>query len=230
MLDFYYAERQRGRRFPIDVALNDPGIERRLETIDLPARYLAVRRAFEIGLIVASLPIVIPVSLITALCIVIDSPGPAIYWQYRPGKDGRMFRMLKFRSMRVSRSVEMRLTGKDDDRITRFGRFIRMHRIDELPQLWNVIRGEMSLIGPRPEPAALSELFERNIPLYRYRRMIRPGITGWAQVKHGYAADIDATRIKLEDDLYYILNLSFDLDLAIVVRTIRAIARGYGAR
>ena len=230
MLDFYYAERQGNRKFPIEIELNDPRVENRLKAFMLPSRYLRMRRAFEIGLIIASSPLVIPVCLIVALCIMIDSPGPVLYWQYRPGKNGRMFRVFKFRSMRVCARGGAWVTGKNDNRITRVGRFIRIHRIDELPQLWNVLRGEMSLIGPRPEPAALSRLFERNIPLYKYRRLLRPGITGWAQVKNGYAADIDATRINLEDDLYYILNLSLELDLKILARTVRTVVFGYGAR
>src|SRR5690349_11358529 len=126
MLDFYYAERHGYRKFPIEIELNDPRIENRLKAFAEPSRYLSMRRAFEIGIIIALSPVVIPICLIVALCIIIDSPGPAFYWQYRPGRNGRMFRVFKFRSMRMRRRAGAWLTRTNDDRITRVGRFIRV--------------------------------------------------------------------------------------------------------
>ncbi|AFK61424.1 sugar transferase [Advenella kashmirensis WT001] len=118
----------------------------------------------------------------------------------------------------------------DDGRITRVGRVIRMLRIDELPQYINVIRGEMSLIGPRPEQPSFVEQFDELIPFYSYRHVLKPGITGWAQVRSGYAADVDETQIKIEHDFYYIKNASFALDIYIIFLTVKTMLTGYGAR
>ena len=144
--------------------------------------------------------------------------------------------MFKFRTMRVNTpgigadAREAAITRDDDDRVTRVGRFLRQYRIDELPQLFNVIRGEMSWIGPRPEAVPLSLWYEAELPFYRYRHIVRPGITGWAQVKQGHVADVDEVLWKLHYDFYYIKNFSFWLDVLIVARTIRTILSGFGAR
>jgi len=118
----------------------------------------------------------------------------------------------------------------NDMRVTRVGKFIRKTRIDELPQFFNILKGDMSLIGPRPEQRTFVEQFEKEIPFYAYRHVVRPGITGWAQVTQGYAADADETRIKLEHDFYYIKNFSLWLDILIVLKTIRTMLTGFGAR
>jgi len=195
-----------------------------------PERYLRRRRAAELVLIAASAPLTVPLLLLTALAVRIDSPGPVFFFQERVGMDGRRFTMVKFRSMKIGSGDGSLLTGVCDRRVTRLGRFLRAYHLDELPQLWNVLRGEMSLIGPRPEPAALADVFERDIPLYHYRRVVPCGITGWGQVNLGYAADIEGTRTRLSYDLHYVLNLSPWLDLKILYLTIFAVLTRYGAR
>ena len=118
----------------------------------------------------------------------------------------------------------------NDMRVTRVGKFIRKTRIDELPQFFNVLKGDMSLIGPRPEQKVFVDQFEQEIPFYNYRHIVKPGITGWAQVTHGYAGDADETRVKIEHDFYYIKHISFSLDILIVFKTIKTMLTGFGAR
>lgn len=226
MLDFYYAE-----RLPEPIpAAPEHTLEERLKSVELPSSYLGVRRFAELSLIVATLPITLPLIAIIAIGIAIDSRGPILFRQERRGKQGVPFMMLKFRSMYSVDKAGSLLTEHDDPRVTPFGRFIRRHHLDELPQLWNVLIGEMSLIGPRPEPASLSECYDHALPLYPYRRVMVPGLTGLAQVEHGYTAEIDDTRIKLEYDLHYILHLSLRLDLIVLLRTLRVVITGAGAR
>jgi exopolysaccharide biosynthesis polyprenyl glycosylphosphotransferase len=175
--------------------------------------------------------VMLPVMLITALIIKLESGGPVFFTQQRIGKNGNLFTLYKFRSMVASSErAGSQFAQKEDKRITVFGRFIRKFRIDELPQLWNVIRGDMNLIGPRPEQPVFADFFKEEIPFYAYRHRIRPGITGWAQIKDGYAADTDATVRKLEYDLYYIKNLSFSLDLLIIYATMKTVLTGFGSR
>ena len=142
--------------------------------------------------------------------------------------------MFKFRSMREAGDVtdarEAAMTRDDDARVTRIGRHLRRYRIDELPQVINIIKGEMSWIGPRPEAVPLSHWYESELPFYRYRHIVRPGITGWAQVRQGHVADVEDVLWKLQYDFYYIKNFSFWLDILIVARTIRTILSGFGAR
>lgn len=204
-------------------------LEARLIAYRLPQRYLKARRACGLFIMVAVSPVLVAVGAAIALAILLDSGGPVFFTQMRSGRDGRMFRMVKFRTMRRS-ETEDPLTQLNDARVTRIGRFLRAHRLDELPQLWNVLHGEMSMIGPRPESSDLSDLFVRSIPLYRYRRIVRPGITGWAQVTIGYAPDLESMQRTVDQDLYYIMNISPWLDLKIVVRTIRCMVAGSGAR
>jgi lipopolysaccharide/colanic/teichoic acid biosynthesis glycosyltransferase len=169
--------------------------------------------------------------LIIALAIRIDSRGPIIFTQERVGEGGRVFNMHKFRSMTHDAdqtAAQFAMAG--DKRVTRVGAFIRKFRLDELPQFWNILIGDMSLIGPRPEQVGFVEQFERDIPYYSYRHLVRPGITGWAQVNHGYAADHEETRKKLEHDLYYVKHFSFWLDVLIGFKTIGTVTTGYGAR
>lgn len=181
-------------------------------------------------IVLITLPIVIPVCLVTGLLIRLESPGPIIYCQSRVGQGNRLFTIYKFRSMRFDRDASQQFADENDPRITRFGKIIRKLRIDELPQFFNVIKGEMSLIGPRPEQPAFVEQFDRIIPFYSYRHVVKPGITGWAQVRQGYVADADDTRIKIEHDFYYIKNCSLYLDLMVVFLTIRTMITGFGAR
>ena len=192
----------------------------------------ALRRTFDI--VVSALGCLISLLVLPALAALIklDSRGPVFFRQERVGKSGRVFVLLKLRTMRVDAEIE---TGPvwaqvRDTRVTRLGRFLRKTRLDEVPQLINVLRGDMSLVGPRPErPIFVSELQER-IPFYIYRHVVRPGITGWAQVRYQYGASIEHAREKLEYDLYYIKNRSLFLDLLIIVQTIHVVVFGRGAR
>ena len=181
-------------------------------------------------MVIGSLPVVIPVGLIAALLIKLESPGPVIYTQIRIGRGNKPFKIYKFRSMRFDREAIEQFAGEEDPRITRVGRVIRKLRIDELPQFVNILLGDMSLIGPRPEQPSFVAEFDRHIPFYSYRHVVKPGITGWAQVRHGYAADADETRVKIEHDFYYIKNCSLSLDLFIVFLTVKTIFTGFGAR
>lgn len=175
-----------------------------------------------------------PLMLIVAAVIKMGSPGPALFKQKRMGFRGKTFTVYKFRSMRESSvredTIQSDKTADDDDRITAFGRFIRKTRIDELPQILNIIRGDMSWIGPRPETMRLSKWYESEIPFYRYRHIVRPGISGWAQVKQGHVTDVEDIRLKLEYDMYYVKHFSVWLDLLIVVKTILVVFTGKGAR
>ena len=154
-----------------------------------------------------------------------------MFIQNRVGKGNKDFRIYKFRSMsKDSEAAGAQFAQCGDMRVTRVGKVIRKLRIDELPQFFNVLKGDMSLIGPRPEQRTFVDQFEREIPFYMYRHIVRPGISGWAQVVHGYAADTDDTRIKIEHDFYYIKHFSLWLDVLIVFKTIKTILTGFGAR
>lgn len=193
--------------------------------------YLAAKRAFDILLTLVIAPLLLPGCLLVAILIRLDSPGPALFVQHRIGRGNRVFRMYKFRSMRPHSddNPSPQFADQDAHRITRLGAFIRKFRIDELPQFFNVLKGDMSLIGPRPEQPGFVEKFEEEVPYYSYRHIVRPGITGWAQVNHGYAADTETTREKVEHDFYYIKNLSPALDFLVIIRTMKTIATGFGA-
>ncbi len=174
-----------------------------------------------------------PFLLALSLAIRLDSPGPAIFRQRRIGYSGASFTVYKFRSMTVRADADARsgaMTQANDQRVTRIGRFLRTSRIDELPQILNILKGEMSWIGPRPEAEVLSRWYEAEIPFYRYRHIVRPGITGWAQVSQGHVAEVEDVRYKLHYDFYYIKHFSPWLDILIVARTIRTMATGFGAR
>jgi exopolysaccharide biosynthesis polyprenyl glycosylphosphotransferase len=193
--------------------------------------YRYTKRGLELTLSCLIGIVTLPVMLITAVIIKLESDGPVFFTQQRIGKYGKVFTLYKFRSMVAdSERAGSQFAQKDDNRVTTFGRFIRKFRIDELPQLWNVICGDMNLIGPRPEQPDFVDFFKEEIPFYAYRHRVRPGITGWAQIKDGYAADTNATVRKLEYDLYYIKYLSLSLDLLIVYATIKTILTGFGSR
>ncbi|WP_305838902.1 sugar transferase [Photobacterium leiognathi] len=168
---------------------------------------------------------------ITAILIKLENPGPAMFIQERVGQGGKVFRIYKFRSMTVKEAgAEDKFATQEQARVTKVGKIIRKVRIDELPQFFNVLKGDMSLIGPRPEQDSFVKQFEQEIPFYGYRHMVKPGITGWAQVVQGYADDTESTTEKLAFDLYYIKNLSFWLDVNIVFKTIRTMLTGFGAK
>ncbi len=172
-----------------------------------------------------------PLMLVTALAIRLDSAGPVFYRQDRVGRAGKVFRVFKFRSMTLdAETLGAQWAQKRDPRVTRVGKWIRLFRIDELPQIWNVFLGEMSLIGPRPERPQFVKDLETFIPYYSLRHSVRPGISGWAQVNYPYGASIEDSRRKLEYDLFYVKNMSLLLDLKIIFRTVGVVLMGDGAR
>lgn len=183
------------------------------------------------SLSLAGLTLALPVAAVTAAAIKLDSRGPVLYRQLRVGLDGRAYELLKFRSMTVDAEAQGAQWAREKDpRVTRVGRFIRKTRIDEIPQMWNVLRGEMSFIGPRPERPEFVRDLNQEIPFYSLRHSVKPGITGWAQVNYRYGASRADSLEKLQYDLFYIKNLSAVLDLHIIMRTIRVVLFGIGAR
>jgi lipopolysaccharide/colanic/teichoic acid biosynthesis glycosyltransferase/glycosyltransferase involved in cell wall biosynthesis len=197
---------------------NDPGYDR-------------VKRLLDVAALVVLTPLWLPLSLLVAAAVRFDSRGPALFSQQRVGRNGQLFRIWKFRSMvHGLQAPGVHFAQADDPRITRVGHFLRRTRLDELPQLWNVLRGHMSLIGPRPEQAPFVREFATTIPSYPYRHLVRPGLTGWAQVQQGYADSTDSTRLKLSYDLYYVAHYSLALDLLIAAKTVKTICTGFGAR
>jgi sugar transferase (PEP-CTERM system associated) len=183
-------------------------------------------------LAVVLLVVFAPVMVIVALLVKMTSPGPVLYRQVRVGKDDKPFTLSKFRSMRVDAEA---ISGavwatKDDPRVTPLGKWLRKLRLDELPQLFNVLRGEMSIVGPRPERPEFTRTLEERIPFYRQRTCVKPGVTGWAQINHKYGDTLEDTIKKLEYDLYYIKHLSFSLDLYIALATIKTVLLGRGAQ
>jgi lipopolysaccharide/colanic/teichoic acid biosynthesis glycosyltransferase len=196
----------------------------------LPSRqYLVVRRSVELLLTVLFVPIFLPLLALVALAIRLDSAGPIFFIQTRVGRRGRSFRMIKFRTM-YHGAAGPSFTKQGDARITRVGAFLRRVRLDELPQFINVLKGDMSWVGPRPEAIELDQSYVRDIPHFALRSIIRPGITGWAQINQGYAHDPDEMRSKLEYDLFYLKHCSLWMDLVIVLRTFTVLFGGAGAR
>jgi lipopolysaccharide/colanic/teichoic acid biosynthesis glycosyltransferase len=182
---------------------------------------------------VAVLPIVLPVMAIIAVAIRLDSSGPILFRQKRVGHAGRPITLFKFRTMSDVVFAEDRvalMTVADDERVTRVGRVLRNLRLDELPQIFNILAWQMSWIGPRPEAALLSSWYTKEIPFYRYRHVVKPGITGWAQVNQGHVAEVTDVHRKLHYDFYYIKYFSPWLDVLIVFRTIKTMLSGFGAR
>ena len=191
----------------------------------------AVKRGFDITCALGLLALASPVMLLAAVAVAIESGRPVLYRQERVGRGGRSFNCIKFRSMATDAEKDgvARWASKSDPRVTRVGRFLRKARIDELPQLFNVLRGEMSLVGPRPERPAFVKELSKEIPYYDVRHSVKPGVTGWAQVRYTYGASVeDATR-KLQYDLYYVKNHSLFLDVIILVETVRVVLFGEGA-
>lgn len=201
----------------------------------LPNRaYAGLKSVFERILALIAFPVLALPLAIVAIAIKLDSPGPVFFLQRRIGRGGRPFKVIKFRTMvdRQERADERlaSMTHSQDKRVTQLGAILRRTRVDELPQLINVLRGEMSWIGPRPEALALAEWYEEKLPFYSYRHIVQPGITGWAQVNQGHVSDLRSVHDKLRYDFYYIKNFSFWLDLLIVFRTIRTVLSGFGAK
>lgn len=175
-----------------------------------------------------------PVFIIVGAAIRLTSPGPALFHQQRIGYRGRPFTVYKFRTMTISTGpAEARMaamTRDGDKRITKFGLFLRRTRIDELPQVINILRGEMSWIGPRPEAEVLSQWYQQEIPFYRYRHIVMPGLTGWAQVNQGHVTNVDEVKEKLHYDFYYIKQFSLWIDILIIIKTISTVFSGFGAK
>ena len=196
-------------------------------------RAVAMRMKRVVDVTIASLGLLLmaPVLVIVAILIKLDSPGPIFYCQSRVGRGSQPFMIIKFRSMvNDSETSGPRWAQKNDHRISRVGRWLRKARIDEIPQFINVLKGEMSVVGPRPERPMFVEELRTQIPYYDIRHTVRPGITGWAQVMFGYAASQEDSHLKFQYDLYYIKNLSLWLDLKALSKTIRVLIKGEGAR
>ena len=195
-----------------------------------PAIYLFVKRILDLGLALALLTITAPLMALIAIVIKLETPGAAIFSQERVGFLGRRFTVYKFRSMRqdAERKTGPIWAKEADDRITRVGAFIRKCRLDELPQMWNVLRGEMSFIGPRPERPYFVDMLKGKIRYYELRHYVKPGITGWAQVMYPYGASVEDSYHKLEYDLYYAKHISLSLDLLILLKTIGVVLKGEG--
>jgi len=192
--------------------------------------YLRMKGLVDFLLALLLLPFVGLVVLAAAILIKLDSPGPVFFAQQRMGYRAKVFTIYKLRTMRNDQGEGAHFTKAGDPRITRIGYFLRKYRIDELPQIFNILKGEMSWLGPRPEAVELADWYSTEIPFYIYRHAVRPGISGWAQVNQGNVAEVDAATLKLQFDFYYIKNFSPVLDLLIVIRTIGTILTGFGSR
>lgn len=198
--------------------------------------YVTIKYLTDIAAAFVLLFAFLPLGVIVALAIKLDSPGPVFFRQRRMGYRGEVFTVFKFRTMshepgiRTGDARDNAITVAGDDRITRVGRLLRRTRVDELPQIFNILRGEMSWIGPRPEAEVLSAWYERELPFYRYRHIVRPGISGWAQVNQGHVANVDEVLWKLHYDFYYIKNFTPWLDMLIAFRTIHTVFTGFGSR
>lgn len=191
-----------------------------------------VKRGFDILVSSLLLLFTLPVTVAAAIAIKIDSPGPIFYRQERVGLNGRIMRIVKFRSMRTDAEKDgiARWAQTNDDRVTRVGRFLRKTRIDEIPQTYNVLNGDMSLVGPRPERPVFVEDLSQKLPYYADRHRVKPGITGWAQINYSYGASDEDAKAKLAYDLYYVKNWDLFLDVVILFQTVRVVFWGEGAR
>lgn len=190
------------------------------------------REAIHRGLALFGLMISLPIAILTAILIKLESKGGIFYKQERIGKNGKIFKVIKFRSMRTDAEkdgVPIWATA-NDDRTTRIGKIIRKIRVDEIPQFWNIIKGEMSFVGPRPERPHFVEQLAQEIPFYEHRHLVAPGLTGWAQIKYPYGASVEDARQKLQYDLYYIKNQTLALDLVIVFETVKTVLFSKGGR
>lgn len=192
----------------------------------------ACKRAVDVALSLFGLTAFAPFGLLVALAIKMDSPGPVFFRQVRVGEGDKLFELIKFRSMRqdAEKGTGAVWASKNDSRVTRLGRFLRRTRLDEIPQLINVLKGEMSLVGPRPERPEFVRTLKERIPYYSERHFVKPGVSGWAQVRYPYGASVEDAVEKLRYDLYYIKNISILLDLKIILKTISVMLRCQGSR
>ncbi len=191
-----------------------------------------IKRVFDIVCATLLIVLTLPLMLLATLAIKADSRGPVLYRQERVGQNNRTFKVIKFRSMRTDAEKDgrPRWASSNDDRVTRVGHFIRRTRIDELPQLFNVLKGEMSLVGPRPERPYFVEQLTQEIPFFAVRHSVKPGVTGWAQVRYQYGATVEDSQEKLQYDLYYVKNHTLFLDLVVLFETVGVVLTGKGAR
>jgi len=194
--------------------------------------FLMYKRAASVVVSVLGLLISLPLIPFIVLAIKLTSPGLVFYRQRRVGRNGVVFDCYKFRTMRANAEADTGPTwaGDDDPRITPVGRFLRRIRADEIPQLWNVLRGDMSLVGPRPERPEFVAALSREIPYYQLRHVVRPGISGWAQIRYKYGSSVEDAKEKLRYDLFYIKNMSAGLDLLILFQTVKVILWGRGVK
>ena len=208
--------------------------ENMLTSYDPHHAYLAIKRIIDTLAAVVALVVLGPLLLLVGLLVKLDSPGAALFTQQRIMKGGSKFTIYKFRTMTAGAAAPLSrndaMTRDHDPRITRLGALLRKSRIDELPQIINILKGEMSWIGPRPEAAPLAEWYESQLPFYQYRHIVPPGISGWAQVNQGHVTDPDDVLDKLHYDFFYIKNFSIWLDVLIVLKTLRTMLTGFGAR
>jgi len=191
-----------------------------------------LKRVLDLTAGMVGLVVSMPIMLLVAIVVRLESKGPIIYRQVRVGRMGKLFELMKFRSMNVDAEKERgaQWAIENDPRVTRIGRFLRKYRLDELPQFLNVVRGDMSFVGPRPERPCFVNDLRMKIPYYDERHSVRPGITGWAQVQYRYGATIEDAFNKLEYDLFYLQNVSLTFDLAIILQTVRIVFGGHGSR
>ena len=194
--------------------------------------FIVVRRLVSIAISLVGLILAAPLVPLIVLAIRLDSRGSVLYSQTRVGKAGRIFKVVKFRTMRQDAEADSGPTwaGDNDPRVTRVGKFLRASRLDEIPQLWCVLKGDMAFVGPRPERPEFTERLSKEIPYYGVRHMVRPGITGWAQVKYKYGSTVEDAREKLQYDLFYIKNASIGLDMLIMFQTIKTVLLSRGAQ
>lgn len=211
-------------RVPITLLADDWVLRSFVDRAHASGSYELFKRLFEVLVSIIGLLLLIPLFPIIALAILLDNGSPIIFRQERVGKNGKTFILYKFRSMYTDAEEDgvARLAVENDERATRVGKFLRKSHLDELPQFINVIKGDISLVGPRAERPEMIEKFEKEIPFYRARLFVKPGASGWAQINYQYASSAEETRIKLEYDLYYIMHRSFFLDIMILVRTLGA--------
>ena len=211
---------------PLSLASLDPELHRLGPVKPLPRAHRLVKRAIDLVFALGVGVVFLLLLPLLALAIRLESQGPVFYRQTRIGLGNRPFTIVKLRTMRVDAERDgAQWTQVGDPRITRVGAFLRRARIDELPQVWNILRGDMTLVGPRPERPEFTRQLEQSLPFYAKRHAVKPGLTGWAQVRYRYASSVHDAAIKLEHDLYYVKRLSLRLDLQILLRTVQVVLR-----
>jgi lipopolysaccharide/colanic/teichoic acid biosynthesis glycosyltransferase len=196
--------------------------------LKLPSSYLEIRRIVEVSFIILISPLIVILGALTAVLVYVYSGTPVIFKQIRSGRRGELFQIYKFRTLNSSK--EMIVESHLEEKVTKIGKFLRKHRLDEIPQFWNVLKGNMSLIGPRPEPDFAHKKNLKNLPYYRYKLLVKPGLTGWAQVNFNHTENMDDAKYKMEYELFYIKNLSVLLDIKIILKTIYVMIFGKGSR